>query len=96
MSIEEPKAEINEDMEAALALVNENHLLKNDPYAKRVVESGGIADSGQKVDIGDFLSARLAVLEMSQAEGKVAAAKMKNPEAYEVAYSVAPQVEASL
>ena len=93
MSIEEPEIEINNDMEAALGLINENPFLKNDPYAKRVVESGGTADNGQKVDIGDFLNARLAVLEMNQAESKVMAAKTKNPQAYEVAYSVAPDKE---
>ena len=93
MSIESEEVRMNNEIEAAKALMHENPLLRSDPYAQRVVEAGGIADNGMKVDIGDFLAARSAVLEMNQAEGKVAAAKMKNPQAYEVAYSVRPDIE---
>ena len=88
--------DLTEEQKAAWDLINESNLLKNDPYAKKVVEAGGLADNGVTVDIGDFLAARQAVLEMNQAEGKVVAAKRKNPEAYEVAYSVAPHLESNL
>ena len=92
MSIEEP-IELTEEEKVAWDLLNEDPLLSRDSYAKRVLKSGGVADNGEKVDIGDFLAARQAVLEMNQAEGKVAAAKNKNSQAWGLAYSVRPDLE---
>ena len=77
-----------------MALINEHPLLRNDGYAKRVVETG-IADNNRKVDIGDFLAARSAVLEMQNAEKKMREAKRRNPDAYDAAVinSVRPDLE---
>ncbi len=96
MSNIESNPELTDEQLAALTLINENPLLQNDVYAKKVVESGGLVDSGNMVDIGDFLAARLAVLEGS--DEKVAAAKLKNPRAYDAAvvHSVAPHLERNL
>lgn len=78
------------DQEAAMALLNEHPLLSHDPYAKRVVETG-VADTGKPVDIGNFLAARKAFLEME-------AAKQKDANAYDAAVinvinSVRPDLE---
>lgn len=77
----------SKDKEAAMALLNEHPLLSHDPYAKRVVETG-VADTGKPVDIGNFLVARKAILEME-------AMKSKDQAAYDAAvvYSVRPDKE---
>ena len=59
-----------EDQEAAKALLSESPLLMSDTYAKQVVETGK-ADNGKEIDVGDFLAARLAVLEEAVAQGKL-------------------------
>jgi 2-keto-4-pentenoate hydratase len=88
----------SDEKEAAFALLNEHPLLKNDAYAKKVVEEGGLVDNGNIVDVGDFLAARVAVLESDEANAKVAAAKQRNPRAYNAAviHSVAPHLERNL
>ena len=91
MSIESAK-ELTAEQQAAFDLIRGSEILKNDPYARRVVESGK-ADSGIEVDLGDFLAAREAVLQLDSAEQKVAAAKSRNPQAWEVANSVRPDLE---
>ena len=96
MSTIESHIDLTPEQKAAWDLVNESELLKADGYARRVVEADGLAESGKKVDLGDFLEARQAVLERDRSEGKVAAAKRKNPEAYEVANSVRPDAERNL
>ena len=83
MSIEQ-MAPRPEDIQAAMALINENPLLSRDPYAKRVAESGQ-ADNGETVDVGDFLSSRVAVLEKWDAEARLLASERKNKRAYDAA-----------
>ena len=101
MSIEEPKANINPAMEkkdeqkAAIDLMNGNDLLREDELTKSVVYAGGSVD-GKELDLLDFLFARQATLEMEKAEGKVAAAKTRNPQAWQVANSVRPDLENNL
>lgn len=92
MSMEEFKPE---DQEAALALINEHPLLSQDPYAKRVVESG-LADNGEPVtDIGNFLAARAAWLDKESAEVRLAASENKDKKSYDAAVisSVRPDLE---
>ena len=89
----ESSNEFTSDQQAAMELIGGSPLLSGDSYAKKVVEGGGVVDSGRVVDLGDFLAARQAVLESAVAEAKVSASKRRNPEAYEVANSVAPNVE---
>ena len=86
MNMEEANVNPN-DQEAARALINEHPLLCHDNYAKRVVETG-VADNGKPIDIGDFLAARGAILEMD-------AVKRKNPAAYDAAviHSERPDLE---
>jgi hypothetical protein len=86
MNMEE--ASVNpSDQEAARALVSQHPLLREDDYTKRVIETG-IADNGKPVDIGDFLAARGAILEMD-------AVREKNPDAYDAAvvHSKRPDLE---
>lgn len=85
-----------EEVASGLQMIQEDPYLQNDGYARKVVEAGGVVDNGKSVDIGDFLAARRAVLEMWQAEDKVAAAKDKNQDAYDAAVinSVRPDLEA--
>jgi hypothetical protein len=51
-----------EDMSVARAMLESSEVLKNDAYARRVLENGGVTDNGSRPDIGDFLAAREAVL----------------------------------
>jgi hypothetical protein len=83
-----------EDTEAAMALINEHPLLNQDPYAKRVAESG-TADNGEPIDIGNFLAARAAFLEKESAETRLAASERKDKKSYDVAVvsSVRPDLE---
>lgn len=83
-----------EDTEAAMALINEHPLLKEDSYTKRVIETG-LADNGKPIDIGDFLAARSAVLEIKAAADRMDEIKIKNFDAYDAAVinSVRPDLE---
>jgi hypothetical protein len=83
-----------EDREAATGLVNEHPLLRHDLYAKRVVESG-FADNGEPVDVGNFLAARIAFLEKTDAEVRLAAAEGRDKASYDAAviHSVRPDLE---
>jgi hypothetical protein len=73
-----------EDVEAAKALMQEDPLLSRDPYTQRVVETG-TADNGEVIDIGNFLSARSAVLKKWKAEAQLAAAERKDHKSYDAA-----------
>lgn len=87
MSMEEEVNVNPGDQEAAIALLNEHPLLSHDDYARRVIDTG-VADNGKQVDIGDFLAARGAILEID-------AVRKKNPDAYDAAVinSVRPDQE---
>lgn len=74
----------SENTEAAMQLINEHKFLREDPYAKRVAESG-TADNGEVVDIGNFLAARAAWLEKEDSEVRLAAAEAKDKKSYDVA-----------
>jgi hypothetical protein len=58
----------SKDVEVARQMLEESDVLRDDGYARRVVESGGVADSGQHVDLGHFLAAREAALQENEAE----------------------------
>jgi len=101
MSIENAALEKREEQKAALDLLNENPLLANDEFAKKVVYDGGVMENGDEIDLGDFLESRLSILEKEQVEGKVAAAKAKNPQAFKwasttIVHSVRPDLEKNL
>ena len=83
-----------EDVEAAMNLINEHHFLSMDGYAKRVAEKG-VADNGDPVDVGNFLAARAAWLEKQDAEVRLAAAEEKDSKSYDAAVisSVRPDLE---
>jgi len=97
MSIELPNLQ-TEEQKIGWELLEENPILIDDAYARTMVKSGGRTETGEKVDIGDFLAARLAFLELRKAEEKVAAAKQRNSRAYDVAVisSVRPDMESHL
>ncbi|MDQ5949091.1 MAG: hypothetical protein QG589_217 [Patescibacteria group bacterium] len=91
-----------EVLEAAAKLVESSELLRNDEYTQRVLRGGGKVDTGNVVDIGDFLVARQAVLEEWEAKGRMAAMEEKNKGAYDAAvreagsgvgYSVRPELD---
>jgi hypothetical protein len=83
-----------EDVGAAMELINNHSLLSQDLYAKRVTKSG-TADNGEPIDVGDFLVARAAWLEKEEAEVRLAAAEGKNKKSYDAAVisSIAPEHE---
>jgi hypothetical protein len=60
MSIENPNQ--SEDMKAAWELFESSDVLRNDEYAREVLEKGGETKMAGKVDIGHFLAAREAIL----------------------------------
>jgi len=76
-----------EDQEAAMNLINASEFLREDDYAKEVVESGK-ADSGAEVDLGNFLAAREAILRLKSIE-------VGDPKAYKKAIAV-PAVRGDL
>lgn len=84
---------MSQEQLAAIQLLEESDLLRGDEYARRVVESGGQTEAGVLVDLGNFLSAREAVIESTRAAAKVTAAMDKDRSAWEVANSVKPEIE---
>lgn len=84
----------SEGREEAMDFINKHELLSNDPYAKRVAESG-LADNGEPIDVRNFLAARAAVLEKWSAEEKLSAAEGRDKASYDVAviHSVRPDLE---
>lgn len=84
----------NGDQKAARELLEGSATLKNDDYAKRVLNNGGVADNGSRVDIGNFLAGREAYLEND--EQQMAAVKERDPEAVKAAmlvHSIKPEIE---
>lgn len=51
-----------EDFSAAESLIEGSEILKNDAYSRNVLRNEGVTDAGVKVDIGNFLAAREAIL----------------------------------
>ena len=94
MSIEHEVRE--EDKVAAMELLKSEPLLASDEYSNEVIENDGKVDSGNVVDIGHFLSARLAYLQKEHAEEKVAAMQKMDPEAYLAAIAVRGDLEHGL
>lgn len=73
-----------EDLEIANMIINESPLLNKDPYTQRVLATGKF-DNGEEVVLGNFLTAREAILKKWQAEAQIAAAERKDRKAYDAA-----------
>lgn len=85
----------HEDFEAARALLAENILLQQDPYAQRVLVSG-VADNGKPIeDMESFLRTREAILEKRRAELKLE--KLAGKKGYDAAvtFGVDPAQESA-
>lgn len=76
-----------EDQDAAMNLIQESPWLRDDTYAKKVVEEGKI-DSGREFDLGNFLAVREAILKLNHF-------KETDPTTYDAAVvnSVRPDAE---
>ena len=84
----------SEDIEAAMALVNEHPLLRNDKITKRAIERGTGAN-GMPVDLDRFVETRGAFLELEDARKKLQRARDTDPGILDaiVVSSVRPDLE---
>lgn len=84
----------NENVEAAMALINEHPLLKNDPLTKQAIEKG-IGANGKPIDLDKFVQTRGAFLELEYAMKKLKRASVEDPEILDaiVVSSVKPEIE---
>lgn len=90
MSIERPD-ELTEKQAEALDLIKGTKL-EGDEYTLRVIHSGR-ADSGVEVDLDTFLPLRELAIDSAVMAARVTAKMSENPDAWEVANSVKPDVE---
>ncbi|KKQ77953.1 MAG: hypothetical protein A3A96_04240 [Candidatus Zambryskibacteria bacterium RIFCSPLOWO2_01_FULL_39_39] len=85
-----------EDIEAAMLLIKEHPLLRDDLLTKQVLERG-IGGHGKPVNIDEFVETRGAFLELEQLKDRLQTIKNGNPNVYEAAvvHSVRPDTEKS-
>jgi len=84
-----------EDHDAAMALIIEHPLLKDDPITKRAVEQGIDANDNPLKDLAEFVQARGAFLELTSARDRLRNLRDGDPELLNsvVTSSVRPDLE---
>lgn len=83
-----------EDIQAAMALVDEHPLLKNDPITRNAIEKG-IGANGKPVNLDKFVETRGAFLELEEARRKLKEIGDEDPDILDaiVVSSVRPDLE---
>lgn len=93
--LEQQPASRPQDIDAAIALINEQPLLREDPITRRALEEGIGANGKPITDLAHFVEARGAFLELESAANRLRKARGLNPEILNaiVVSSVKPEVE---